>query len=122
MRIVNPFDHSPNIEGSESAKVKLSAMVKDVCIGLLEACDVVVALTDWNDTGVAFEAGYAHSLHIPVVLISQGRCAEANAMLLGSAAMMFDYILDEGRVEALVTALEEYLISRAQNSEERHTH
>jgi nucleoside 2-deoxyribosyltransferase len=104
--IVDPFDHTPNIEGDREAKLKMAEDVKIECIRLLEECDVVVALVDGNDTGVAFEAGYAHAVNKPVILVSQGDCSTANAMLIGAAKMMFDTILKKEQMEKLAGMLE----------------
>jgi nucleoside 2-deoxyribosyltransferase len=55
-----------------------------------------------NDTGVAFEAGYAHAVGKPVILISQENCSAANAMLIGAAKVLIDHVLDESGMEKLV--------------------
>jgi nucleoside 2-deoxyribosyltransferase len=110
--IVDPFVDTPNIEGNRETKLKLSRLVKDTCITMLEECDMVVALVDDGDTGVAFEAGYADAIDIPVVLISRSDCAGANAMLIGAAKDRFDNILDDEQTAKLARTLEWYSISR----------
>lgn len=104
--IMDPFDHTPNIEGDREKKLKMAEDVKIECIQLLEECDVVIALVDGSDTGVAFEAGYAHAVNKPVILVSQGDCSTANAMLIGAAKMMFDNILDKEQMKKLAGMLE----------------
>ncbi len=110
--IVDPFDDTPNIEGNRETKLKLSRTVKETCLRRLKECDVVVALVDDGDTGVAFEAGYAHAIGVPVILISKANCDEANAMLIGAAKERIDNILDEGQIEKLARMFEWYYISK----------
>ena len=100
--IVDPFDYAPNIEGDTETKLQMAESIKIECIRLLEACDIIIALVDDNDTGVAFEAGYAHAVNKPVILISQENCSAANAMLIGAAKVMIDKVLGESGMEILV--------------------
>lgn len=106
IQIKDPFLYAPNVEGDSATKVELSSSVKEACIGLLGGCDLFVALVDFDDAGVAFEAGYAYSRHIPIILISNTSCDNANAMLIGAAMARIDRILDEGQMEKLVKMLE----------------
>jgi nucleoside 2-deoxyribosyltransferase len=106
IEIVDPFQFAPIIEGTAETKLKMSNTVKDICLRLLEECDLLLGLTDWDDTGVAFEAGYAHCLGKPVLLISSARSDEANAMLIGASKTRFDSILSEGQMEKLVSYLQ----------------
>lgn len=110
--VIDPFIDAPNIEGNRETKLKLSRVVKETCIKMLEECDMVVALVDDGDTGVAFEVGYANALGIPVVLISRSDCAQANAMLIGTAKERFDNILDDEQVAKLARMFEWYCISK----------
>ena len=110
--IIDPFTDTPNIEGSWETKLKLSRTVKDTCIKMLEECDMVVALVDDWDTGVAFEVGYANAIGIPVVLVSKRECVDANAMLIGAARERFDNALDDGQVSKLARMFEWYYISK----------
>ncbi len=103
--IVDPFEYTPDIEGDMEAKVKMAEHIKIECIRLLEECHIILALIDNSDTGVAFEAGYAHAVNKPLILISNKSCLTANAMLLGAAKMAFDNILEKGQMEKLVEAL-----------------
>jgi nucleoside 2-deoxyribosyltransferase len=104
--IIDPFDHTPNIEGDTETKLKMAENVKIECIRLLEECNVIIALIDGDDTGVAFEAGYAHAVNKPVILISQQDCSAANAMLIGAAKMMVDNVLEREQIEKLAGMLE----------------
>jgi len=61
----------------------------------LEESDIIIALVDDNDTGTAYEIGYAHAVNKPVVLISQENCSSANAMLIGSAKVVVNVFEDE---------------------------
>ncbi len=83
----------------------MSGEIKAACLDLLRNCQVIMALVDWDDTGTAFEAGYAHSLDKPLVLISRTACASANAMLLGAACARYDDILEEKQMETLAGML-----------------
>ncbi len=103
--VVDPFDHAPNVEHSIEEKVRMSRKIQAACLDLLEQCAVIIALVDWNDTGTAFEVGYAHRANMPVVLISAAACASANAMLLGTAHATFDNVLEQAQVEKLAGLL-----------------
>lgn len=116
--IVDPFADTPKIEGNRETKLKLSRLVKDTCIKMLEECDMVVALIDDGDTGVAFEAGYADAIGVPVILVSRSDCAAANSMLIGAAKERFDSILDGEQATKLARMLEWHYISRERNSHE----
>ncbi len=99
--IIDPFDYAPVIENDLSAKAEMAEYIKIECIRLLEESYLVIALVDDNDTGVAFEAGYAHAVNKPVILISSDNCLKANAMLLGSAKAVVNDILDEEQIKRL---------------------
>ena len=116
--IIDPFTDTPNIEGNRETKLKLGRVVKDTCIKMLEECDMVVALIDDGDTGVAFEAGYADAIGIPVVLVSKAECVEANAMLIGAAKERFDNILNDEQVSKLARMFEWYCISKERYGQE----
>ena len=103
--IIDPFLYAPVVETDTAAKLAMSATIKNACIGLLENCDVLLALTDDNDTGTAFEAGYAHCVNMPIILVSSGSCDTANAMLLGAARERFDNILDDEPIAMLALLL-----------------
>lgn len=104
--LVDPFDYSPNIEGNTEAKMKLSREVMQTCIAFLEKCQAANVVVDDNDTGTAFEAGYAHRMGVPIILVSKETCDSANAMLLGSCSARFDDILDDMQISMLVALLE----------------
>jgi nucleoside 2-deoxyribosyltransferase len=116
--IVDPFEDTPNIEGNKETKLKLSRTVKETCLRMLEDCDIIVALVDDCDTGVAFEAGYAHAINVPIILISKGNCDEANAMLIGAARERIDNILQEEQIGKLARMFEWYYISKERYSHE----
>ncbi len=99
--IVDPFLHTPNIEGDTGAKIAMSGNVAQACLSLLGECEVVIALVDGGDTGTAFEAGYAHCMKMPVMLISEDACDTANAMLIGTAANKFDKVLADTGIKSL---------------------
>lgn len=99
--IIDPFEHTPVVEKDLSAKAEMAEYIKAECIRLLEESYLVIALVDNNDTGTAFEAGYAHAIGRPVILISSGNCLEANAMLLGSAKAVVNDILEEEQIKRL---------------------
>lgn len=105
IEIVDPFDYTPVIEDNPEKKLELAEDIKRECIRLLESCDVVLALVDFDDTGTAFEVGYAHAVGKPVILISSGECSSANAMLLGAAKAVIERVLDVSQVEKLALLL-----------------
>ena len=86
----------------------MAESIKIACIRLLEACDIIFALIDGNDTGVAFEVGYAHAVGKPVILISQENCSAANAMLIGAAKVLIDQVLGESGLERLMGMIRFY--------------
>ncbi|HOJ43903.1 MAG TPA: nucleoside 2-deoxyribosyltransferase [Syntrophorhabdaceae bacterium] len=102
--IIDPFEHTPSIEGNSALKTEMAEYIKTECIRLLEESYLVIALVDYNDTGVAFEAGYAHAVNKPVILISTGEC-QANAMLLGSAKGIISNILDDEQIKRLTSLI-----------------
>jgi len=100
--IIDPFENTLNVEGDIETKLIMAESIKIECIGLLEECDILIALVDDNDTGTAFEAGYAHAVNKPVILISKYNCSKANAMLIGAAKAMIDNVLEDEQIERLV--------------------
>jgi len=104
--VVDPFDHAPNIENDIGAKLEMAEDIVVECIRLLKTCDIVIALADDNDTGTAFEAGYAYAVNKPFILISSEDCSAANAMLIGSAKAVVNNILDDEQIKRLVDLIE----------------
>jgi nucleoside 2-deoxyribosyltransferase len=104
--IIDPFEHTPNIEGNIEAKLLMSQQIMQKCLQLLVECDIVIALIDGDDTGTAFEAGYACAINKPMILISETLCNRANAMLIGSAKAMIDNVLDEDQIKKLIQAVQ----------------
>ena len=101
--IIDPFDYAPNIENDPSLKRNVARAVKEVCVRILRQSDVVIALADGNDSGVAFEAGVADTSLIPIVLVAHKTDAgKANAMLLGSATAVVDQIMSPGRIDFML--------------------
>jgi len=106
LTLIDPFQYAPNIEGNVKHKLTLSKQIKETCLKLLDQCNLLVAIVDDNDTGTAFEAGYAHHKDIPIILVSKDTCDTANAMLLGSAHARFDNVLDETQLSQLASLIE----------------
>jgi len=101
--VIDPFDYAPNIENDPSLKRNVARAVKEVCVRILRESDVVIALADGNDSGVAFEAGVADTSLIPIVLVAhKADVGKANAMLLGSAAAVVDQIMSPGRIDFML--------------------
>jgi nucleoside 2-deoxyribosyltransferase len=100
--VVDPFDYTPNIECNTQTKLRMADEIKTRCLQLLDECSIVVALTDGDDTGTAFEAGYAHATNRPTILISETTCSTANAMLIGAAQAMIDNVLQDDQIGKLV--------------------
>jgi len=91
--IIDPFERTPNAECDTGRKLRMAGQIKKICLQLLDECDIIIALTDGNDTGTAFEAGYACARNKPIILVSETLCSSANAMLIGSARAMIDNVL-----------------------------
>ncbi len=101
--IDDPFDHAPDVENSGAEKAALAGAVASICCRLLDDCDLVVALMDDNDAGVAFELGYAYAYSIPAILVSRTGAAEAaNAMLTGTAQASIGRVLESSRMRTFV--------------------
>ena len=103
---IDPFQYAPNVEGSAEHKLALSKQIKETCLKLLDQCNLLIAIVDDNDTGTAFEAGYAYHKNIPIILVSKDTCDAANAMLLGAAHARFDNVLDEPQLSQLASLIE----------------
>jgi len=108
MVIIDPFDYTPNVENDIGTKLHMSGKIMEKCLQLLVECDIMIALIDGDDTGTAFEAGYANAINKPVILISETLCNSANAMLIGSAKAMIDNILDEDQMKKLILAIKSF--------------
>mgnify|MGYP001207980604 CR=1 FL=1 len=104
--LIDPFEHIPIIEGDPERTLTMAEDIMIECLKLLEGCDVVMALVDDNDTGTAFEIGYAHAVGKPIILISETTCAPANAMLIGAAKVTIDTVLDDMQMNKLVRIVE----------------
>ena len=101
--LIDPFDYSPNIENNPSLKRNVSRSIKEVCIRILRGSDVLIALADWEDSGVAFEVGVADTALIPVVLVAhKADPGKMNAMLLGAASAVIDDIMRPGRIDFML--------------------
>jgi nucleoside 2-deoxyribosyltransferase len=98
--VIDPFDYTPNVENDPSLKGRVARSIKEVCMRILRESDVVIALVDGEDAGVAFEVGVADTCLIPIVLIAHKMdLSRVNAMLLGAAAAAVDDILRPGRID-----------------------
>jgi nucleoside 2-deoxyribosyltransferase len=106
--IIDPFDHTPNIECDIETKLLMSKQVMEKCLQLLVECDIIIALIDGDDTGTAFEAGYANAINKPVILISETLCSRANAMLIGSSKAMIDNVLNQDQMEKLIWTIKSF--------------
>jgi nucleoside 2-deoxyribosyltransferase len=104
--LVDPFDRVPDVEGNLEEKVERAKEIRESCLKLLDDCSLCVAVVDGDDTGTAFEAGYAYHAGIPVILVSEEACDKANAMLLGAAHARFDNVLDRLQLSLLAGLLE----------------
>ena len=104
--LIDPFEHSPNLEGDPKEKVARAREIRERCLELLDRCKLVIAVVDGDDTGTAFEAGYAYHMDVPLVLVSKETCDTANAMLLGAAHARFDNILDQVQLSLLAGLIE----------------
>ena len=99
--IGGPFDYAPDVEGDIEIKLEMAESIKTECIKLLKESDIIIAIIDGNDTGTAYEIGYAHAVNKPVILISKENCSAANAMLLGSAKVVVNNILEDEQIKRL---------------------
>ena len=104
--LIDPFDHAPDVEGDVEEKIARAREIRESCLELLERCSLLIAVVDDDDTGTAFEAGYAYHMGIPVILVSKDLCHRSNAMLLGAAHARFDQILDPFQLSLLAGLIE----------------
>lgn len=101
--IIDPFDYTPNVENNPSMKRNVSRSIKEVCTRILRESDVVIALADGEDAGVAFEVGVADTALIPIVLVAHRMdLGKVNAMLLGAVAAAIDDIMRPGRIDFML--------------------
>jgi len=101
--VIDPFDYTPNVENDPSLKRNVSRSIKEVCVRVLRESDVVIALADGQDAGVAFEVGVADVAMIPVVLVADRiELSRVNAMLLGAASAAIDGIMKPGRIDFML--------------------
>ncbi|MCX5816652.1 MAG: nucleoside 2-deoxyribosyltransferase [Proteobacteria bacterium] len=106
--IVDPFDCTPNVEGHIETKLEMAESIKVKRIRLLGESGIVIALVDDNDAGTAFEAGYAHAVNKPVILVSQESCSAANAMLIGAAIATVNNVLEDEQTERLAGLIKSF--------------
>ena len=101
--VIDPFDYTPNVENNPSLKGRVARSIREVCIRILRGSDVIIALVDGEDAGVAFEVGVADTSMIPIVLVAhKADLNKVNAMLLGAAAAAIDDILKPGRIDFML--------------------
>jgi nucleoside 2-deoxyribosyltransferase len=101
--VIDPFDYTPNVENNPSLKGRVSRSIKEVCVRILRESDVIIALVDGEDTGVAFEVGVADTSLIPIVLVAHKvDLTKVNAMLLGAASAVIDDIMRPGRIDFML--------------------
>ncbi len=101
--VIDPFDYTPNVENDPSLKRNVSRSIKEVCVRVLREADVVIALADGGDAGVAFEVGVADMAMIPIVLVTDRMdSGRVNAMLLGAASAVIDGIMKPGRIDFML--------------------
>jgi nucleoside 2-deoxyribosyltransferase len=103
--IIDPFSYTGNI-GNQNLDRAISFMD----CRLLTTCSLILAVTDHDDTGVAFELGFAYAHHIPAILISKNHSAhEANAMLTGAANAIIGDILEAKNIQALTEVIHGFI-------------
>jgi nucleoside 2-deoxyribosyltransferase len=103
--IIDPFSFTGNI-GNRNLDRAISFMD----CRLLATCSLILALTDHDDTGVAFELGFAYAQHIPAILISEDQSAhKANAMLTGAANAIIGDILETKNMQALTEVIHGFI-------------
>ncbi|MGD0231846.1 MAG: hypothetical protein ABSC19_16075 [Syntrophorhabdales bacterium] len=49
--LIDPLEHTPNVENDVGEKVRIAPEIAWECLRLLEESDVIVALVDGDDTG-----------------------------------------------------------------------
>lgn len=83
IRLLDPFEFSPAIEGDRELKKQISRCVVDANERLIERSDLILALIDDRDQGVIWEMGYAYARGISTITISQ-HDYDVNLMLSGT--------------------------------------
>lgn len=93
IKLLDPFDYSPAIEGDRELKKQISKVVVDANERLIERSDLVIAVIDDRDQGVIWEMGYAYARGIPTITISQFDY-DVNLMLSGTVIGHIPNVLD----------------------------
>jgi len=113
--IADPFQYAPNIEATEGHKMRFSTAIASVCCRLMQDCFLVIAVADYEDTGVAFELGFAYALDIPSLLVSETKAADkSNAMLRGTSRACIPEVLQADRISILVDLIYGFWATQAQ--------
>lgn len=80
IRILDPFEFSPAIEGDREKKKLMAGAVAQSNIALLDQTQLVIAVIDDRDLGVAWEMGFANARGIPTITVSS-KDYDVNLML-----------------------------------------
>lgn len=94
LKILNPFDYTPAIEGDREAKRNLSKFVLSANISLLKSSHLLIAVIDDRDQGVIWEMGYAAARGIPTISVSY-QDFDTNIMLGASVIAHIPNVLEK---------------------------
>lgn len=93
IRILDPFEYSPAIEGDREVKKMISKAVVDANEQLIDQSELIIALIDDRDQGVLWEMGYAYARKIPIISISAHNY-DVNLMLSGTVMAHVPNVLE----------------------------
>lgn len=93
LKILDPFEYSPAIEGDREVKKMISKAVVDANEQLIDQSELVIALIDDRDQGVIWEMGYAYARRIPIISISAHNY-DVNLMLSGTVMAHVPNVLE----------------------------
>lgn len=104
IKINNPFDAFPAVEGSREEKAKFGNIILHNNIALMDRSDIIVAVIDDRDMGVIFELGYMHAQHKNIITVSANNY-DNNIMIANSVLLHIPNVFTDKGTKALKDAI-----------------
>lgn len=104
IKVNNPFDAFPAVEGSREEKAKFGNIILHNNIALMDRSDIIVAVIDDRDMGVIFELGYMHAQRKNIITVSAQEY-DNNIMIANSVLLHIPNVFTEKGTKALKDAI-----------------